>query len=241
MNSRQLKENLEGQRQELQGISDQKKSINSEIEALQEKRTQALKAYALGDASQGKEISQLDEQIKPLALRLEALQVLKVDKEAEVRETGELLKKTEKQEAVDLQEFLKKETFNKCQVIRENLNDRRMRILDHYTAICEELAGNQIDYKWLIAEKNFSQELEQSWISLLSGFNETMQRNGLMPFKEAGYIGNLEPWAHLRVDSEYLKTFNFDVKSISPDEYLVWLRQQWVNKMTEQWRQEKGL
>src|SRR4030067_1830915 len=103
MNSRQLKENLEGQRQELQGISDQKKSINSEIEALQEKRTQALKAYALGDASQGKEISQLDEQIKPLALRLEALQVLKVDKEAEVRETGELLKKTEKQEAVDLQ------------------------------------------------------------------------------------------------------------------------------------------
>ena len=128
MNVKEAQQQVETRQTELATLLEQKESADQELQAVQDKRAAAVRRLAAGDGNQRKQILSLEEQGKPLKLRVEGLEGLISDAQTALEQAQADLKEAVAQEAYELQTYLAARRRQECEEICASIADRKDRI-----------------------------------------------------------------------------------------------------------------
>jgi len=236
MNLQELEKREEIAERELSERLQVEKDIEFKYEALEQRRREAFKSD-----NWEKETALLDKEKESLVRQLERARSLAADSKAKFSEIKELREKTEKEEALKLQGYLKKEYQDECESICINSPSFVNAIGDRIAELCEMVGRFQLDIVRVAPQNPASlQTMEKAKLTFVYRINELILGKGLLPLAEQN-ASFFEICAYIKPDPRFLAENPGITKSIPFISYGKWLRERWIEQKTQEWRKEQGL
>jgi hypothetical protein len=175
-------------------LREDKDKLSQAIDALRGERAAAVRSLAAGDESKRKTIMSLEGKLSPLLQKMEGLEILVRESEAEEEKAREALRVAEAEVKARLSEYLRDRTTEYFEKQAAGLPGKVDEIVKDYAALCENLAELQV--AGLIVteggEVRRSPELEKILAFLPDRLFEAVRRGNLKRSLLRGHAGSLE-------------------------------------------------
>ncbi len=238
MNSKQAQKVVLSQSEKVREFQERWDKLNAEVQDLQAKHAEAAKALAAGDESQENVLEKLDKELRRPVAKRDGCGELIREAQADLANAEDTLQRIKRAEESALNNYQAEKEAEDAEAATEALPDLEQRITETYLALCEAIA----DHRLALGQIG---KLNEPDAGIAARVTERMHSQGIRRFSGRGMSDALDPWAALKIESEFLETRPAHEQRpgypISFADYLKWLQGERVGERRLAWRREHGL